>query len=136
MTTLHSTLPQAIVDRIGDIAAPQLAKIAGRIHYQTIPQESVYPHVFITRQGQSVEQTLDGYDGDNTERFIVEIVLESFDDDLITAIRDVVDFRDGLAIDGATIFTSELEDVSDDYVFQSGDGDALYLHGFVLTLYL
>ncbi len=43
---------------------------------------------------------------------------------------------DGLPLDDITIFTSELEDVSDDYVFQSGDGDALYLHGFVLTLYL
>ena len=136
MTTLHSTLPKAIVDRIEEIDAGELAKISGRIHYQTIPQESTYPHVFITRQGQSYEQTLDGYDSDQTERFIVEIVLETPDDDLITAIRDVLDFRDGLSVDGATIFTSELDDVDDDYVFQSGDGDALYLHGFVLTLYL
>jgi hypothetical protein len=132
--TLHSTLPQAVVDKIGTIAAPQLAKITGKIHYQTIPQESDYPHVFITRQGQSGEQTLDGYDGDATERFVVEIVLTAFDDDLITAIGDVLDFRGGDPTSG--IFTSELEDVSDDYVFQSGDGDALYLHGFVLTLYL
>ena len=136
MTTLHSTLPKAIVDRIAEIDAGELAKISERIHYQTIPQESTYPHVFITRQGQSYEQTLDGYDSDQTERFIVEIVLETPDDDLITAIRDVLDFRDGLSVDGATIFTSELDDVDDDYVFQSGDGDALYLHGFVLTLYL
>ena len=130
----HSTLPQAIVDRIGEIEAGELAKITGKIHYQTIPQESDYPHVFITRQGQSGEQTLDGYDGDNTERFVIEIVAEAYDDELITAIGDILDFRDGDPTAG--IFTSELEDVSDDYVFQSGDGDALYLHGFVLTLYL
>jgi hypothetical protein len=134
--TTHKTLPKLIKDKIESIDSVELAKIEDRISYQVIPQENIYPHVFITRQGQSSEQTLDGYDGDNTERFVIEIVSEAYDDDLVTAIGDVLDFRGGEAADGTTVFTSELEDVSDDYVFQSGDGDALFMHGFVLTLYL
>lgn len=134
----HHTLPDAIVARISSIDAAQFAKIDGKIHYQVLPQESDYPHVYITRQGQSGGQTLDGLDDNNTESFVIEVVSgdSAVDDDLITAIGDCLDWRDGAAYDDITVFTSDLDDVSDDYVFQSGDGDALFINGFVLTLYL
>lgn len=130
----HATLPDFLISSLRANTEVS-AKCATRIHYQTVPQSSIYPHIYLARQGSSRERNLDGEPGTETERFVVEIVAETFDDDLCTAVRDALEF-DGGQYPDFTVFMTEIEDVNDDYTFQSADSDALFLHAYVVTVYV
>jgi len=110
-------------------------KIGARIHYQTVPQKSVYPHVFFTRQNENGDKLLDGSDDIIEDSYIFEIVDNEFDDDLITTIKTALDF-DGFDYGNLTVFISDISSVSDDYLFRSADSDALFMHGLVLTIHV
>lgn len=110
-------------------------KIGDRIHYQTIPQKSPLPHLYITRQDEECEKLLDGSNSITEDRYVLELVDNEFDDDLVTAIKAAIDF-DGFDYENLTIFTSDVSGVSDDYLFRSADSDALFMNGLVLTIYL
>lgn len=117
-------------------ADPVIAeKIGDRIHYQTIPQQSPLPHLYITRQDEENEKLLDGSNSITEDRYVLELVDNEFDDALVTAIKAAIDF-DGFDYEGLTIFTSDVSGVSDDYMFRSADSDALFMNGLVLTIYL
>lgn len=130
----HATLPDFLISAMR-ADADVSSKVGNRIHYQTVPQSSVYPHIYIARQGSNRERNLGGEPGVETERFVVEIVAETFDDELCTAVRDALEF-DGGQYPDFTVFMTEIEDVNDDYTFQSADSDALFLHGYVVTAYV
>jgi hypothetical protein len=111
-------------------------KIGDRIHYQTIPQNSPLPHLYIARQDEdNSEKLLDGSNGVTEDRYILELVANEFDDDLVTAVKAAINL-DGFDYEGLTIFTSDVSGVSDDYLFRSADSDALFMNGLVLTIYL
>lgn len=131
----YETLPQAIINQLKAMESEQAEKLGDRIHYQTVPESSDYPHVYIARQGGGSPRTLSHHYSDSQEQFVIELVGETFDAELLTAVSSALEF-DGDTFDGVQVFTSDLMDVSDDYVFRSADSDALFLHGFVLTLYL
>lgn len=105
-----------------------------RIHYQVLPQKSVYPHIYIARSGKDNESLLDGDDGVTTEYFTVEVVSQTFNEDACDAIEDVLG---GLTCvyDGVEVHCSNVDDVDDNYVFKSADSDALFLHGFKVAVY-
>lgn len=113
------------------------AAVGGRVHYGLIPQTSDYPHIYVARQGKVTDKLLDGSLGIVQDRFVIEVVGETFDDELVTAVEGTLLAIEGIKLDeDLTIATSDLGDVSDDYVMQSADSDALLMHAFVLTLYL
>ena len=130
----HATIPNLIRDRL--LSVPTIAnKLGPRIHYQHIPQSSQYPHLFFSRRGSSNEPTMDSL-GIIRDRFIVEVVTKTFDDELITTVVESLQFE-GIQLNSMCVATSDLEEADDDYVFESAAGDsALCMHAFVLTLYL
>lgn len=130
----HATLPDLIRERLKSI--PEIhQKIAGRIHYQQIPQSSIYPHIWFARRGSNTDDLMDS-DGILRDRYVVELVTKTFDDQLVTAVIDALQF-DGVALPSMTVATSDLDEVDDEYAFESGNGDsALCMHAFVLTLYV
>ena len=130
----HATLPDFLISALkADTVI--VNKVANRIHYQTVPQTSQYPHIYLARQGSNRDRLLNGEPGVETERFIVEIVAETFDADLCTAVRDALEF-DGGQYSTYAIYMTDSEDVNDDYTFQSADSDALFLHAYVVTVYV
>ena len=130
----HTSVPLMLIALLQ--ADPIIAeKVGERIHYQTIPQKSPRPHIYITRQDEDSEKLLDGSSSITEDRYILELVDNAFDDLLVTAIKATIDF-DGFDYQDLTIFTSDVTGVSDDYLFRSADSDALFMNGFVLTIYL
>jgi hypothetical protein len=111
-------------------------KVAQRVHYQTIPDKSVLPHVWLTREGQDTEDMLGDEAGMTVERFSLEIVAETQDEELVDAV-----VAQCLSLTGTvgehTVELVDIEDVGDDYVFKSvGEGDAGFLHAFQISVYL
>jgi hypothetical protein len=129
----YSTVPDLITDTLRANSTIQ-TKCASRIHYQTIPQSSQYPHIYCARQGQFSDGNVDGSRGTITDRFVIEIVARFYDPILCEAVQSALTW-DGFQTSGLEVFLSEIEDVNDDYVFKSADSDALFLHGFVVTVY-
>jgi hypothetical protein len=130
----HASVPTLIIERLK--ANPTLAaKIGDRIHYQAIPQESQLPHIYFTLQDESEESLIDGSDGVTESRYLFELVAESFDDELVSALKESIQF-DGFDWNDLTIFLSDISNVSDDYLFRSARSDADFMHASVLTIYL
>ena len=130
----HTSVPLMLVALLK--LNPTIAdKIGDRIHYQTIPQNSPLPHLYIARQDEENEKLLDGSSSVTEDRYILELVDNEFDDALVTAIKAAIEF-DGFDYGDLTIFTSDVSGVADDYMFRSADSDVLFMHGLVLTIYL
>lgn len=130
----HSTIPDLLITALkGNTAIAAL--VAGRVHYQTIPQSSKYPHIYIARQSRDTETLLDGSSGPTEDRFIVEVVAEAYTDGLCSAVADVLNGIECVLPDGTWIYCTDLTDVDDTYQFKSADSDALFLHGFQVTVY-
>ena len=129
----YSTIPKLL--RLALNANSEITeKIAGRVHYQQLPQKSIYPHLYIARSGRDTDGMIDGEDGIVTERYIVELVASAFDSDLCDAVQDVLSNLE-CSYEGVTVHLIDLEDVDDNYVFKSADSDALFLHGFKIAVY-
>lgn len=130
----HTSVPAMLIAllRLDPVIAE---KIGDRIHYQTIPQSSPLPHLYIARQDEETEKLLDGSNSITEDRYIFELVDNAFDDELVTALKAAIEF-DGFDYENLTIFTSDVSGVSDDYLFRSADSDALFMNGLVLTIYL
>lgn len=110
-------------------------KVSDRIHYQQLPQKSVYPHIYLARNGRDTEALVSGEDGIVIERYIAELVTATrFDEALCDAVQSVLTTLE-CSYEGVTVHLTELEDVDDNYVFKSADSDALFLHGFRVAVY-
>lgn len=132
--TTHSTIPDLLIVALkGDTTITGL--IADRVHYQTIPQSSKYPHIYLARQSRETESFLDGGNGPTEDRFIVEVVSEAYTDGLCSAVYDVLNGIECVLPDGTWIYCTDVTDVDDNYVFKSADSDALFLHAFQVTVY-
>jgi hypothetical protein len=134
MSVTHATIPDLIIDAI-KANATLLAAIGQRVHYQTIPQSSQYPHVYLARTGRDTEDFLDGSDGPTEDSFVLEFVAESFEGNLCSALYDTLSSLEGQLPDGTWIYCTDVLDVDDNYVFKSADSDALFLHAFQVTVY-
>jgi hypothetical protein len=130
----HASVPTLIIERL-KANVTLAAKIGDRIHYQAIPQDSQLPHIYFTRQDEQNESLIDGSAGVTEDRYVFELVAETFDDELVSALIESVQF-DGFDWNGLTIFMSDISSVSDDYLFRSAKSDADFMHGCVLTIYL
>ena len=130
----HSSVPQMIIDLL-KANAIIADKVSDRIHYQTLPQSSQYPHIYFARQNEDSETLLDGSSGTTEDSYVFELIDVAFDDELVTAIKEAIEY-DGFDYGGLTIFTSNITSVSDDYLFRSADSDALFMNALVLTIYL
>jgi hypothetical protein len=110
-------------------------KLDGRIHYQYLPQKSVYPHIYLARSSRDVEGLIDGEDDVVIERYVAELVAPTFDADLCDAVQEVLSNLE-CSYEGSVVHLVDLEDVDDNYVFKSADSDALFIHGFRIAVYL
>ena len=130
----HSTIPDLLIAAIkgNSILA---ASVGDRVHYQSIPQSSQFPHIYLARQSRETETFLEGGDGPTEDRFIVEFVAESYRDDQCSAIYDTLAGIECMLPDGTWIYCTDVTDVDDNYVFKSADSDALFLHAFQVTVY-
>lgn len=134
MTVGHSTIPKLLIDAIK--ANTFLASVlGGRIHYQTIPESSTFPHVYIARQSRTSETFLDGESGPVEDSYVIEVVAESFNAELCTELDEAMSALEGFLEDGTWIYCTDVGDVDDNYVFKSADSDALFLHAFQVTVY-
>lgn len=109
--------------------------VASRVHYQELPQESVYPHVWFTRTSRDEDDALEG--GHLVqERFAIEIVGLEDMEGLVDAIFGQLEpWRETLG-GGQEIQLVDIEDADDDYVFRSvGEGDPTYLHALSVVVY-
>lgn len=129
----YSTIPKLLRMALNDNSVVT-EKIAGRIHYQQIPQKSTYPHLYIARSSRDTDGLIDGEDGIVIERHVIELVATAFDSDLCDAVQEVLENLE-CSLEGVTVHCVELEDVDDNYVFKSADSDALFLHGFKIAVY-
>lgn len=129
-----STIPKVIREAIRNDTV-LLNILNGRIHYQTLPQKSIYPHVYYSLQSRDHEDTVDpGEKGLQTNRYILEVAAESFNETLITRLQTALEGIAGTR-DGIDIHLVEVTDLDDQYEFKSADGDALFLHGFTVEVY-
>jgi hypothetical protein len=130
----HSTIPTLILNSL-KTESYLATKLGNRIHYQTIPQTSKYPHIYFTRQSTDFEELMDpGERGLQTDRYILELVAERFDGEMLNRINSCLSAIEG-QIEGLTIYVSEVSDVDDQYEFRSADSDALFVHGFTVQVY-
>ncbi len=111
------------------------AKVGQRVHYQSIDQESVRPHIYFARQGRDDDDCLVG-DGVRIERYVFEIVANQQLETLVDAVVDTVKAITGDVGDRNVQYV-EVEDAGDEYLFRSiGEGDASFLHALQITFYL
>lgn len=130
----YSTIPDAIREVLVGIGIVQ-ETIGDRVHYQTLPQESAYPHIYYYRQSLDFEDLIDpGEKGMQTDRFVLEIVAEEFNEPLLSAMREELE-KIAFSRDGVDVHLTEVTDVDDQYEFRSADGDALFVHGWSVQVY-
>lgn len=134
MSVAHSAIPDLLIDAIR-ANATLLAALGKRVHYQTIPQSSDYPHVYIARDGRVTEDFLDGSDGPTEDSFVIEFVAEAYNGTLCSELYDSISQLEGQMPGGPWVFCTDVTDVDDNYVFKSADSDALFLHAFRVTVY-
>lgn len=130
----YSTIPKLLVLALNTNSEIS-SKVSNRIHYQQLPQKSVYPHLYLARSSRDVEGLIDGEDDVVVERYVVELVANYFDTDLCDAVQQVLSDLE-CSYEGVTVHLVDLEDVDDNYVFKSADSDALFIHGFRIAVYL
>jgi hypothetical protein len=109
--------------------------LSGRIHYQTLPQKSVYPHVYYSLQSRNHDDLLDaGEKGLQINRYIMEVVAEDYNETLLTRLQSSLESIEG-SKDGIDIHLVEVSDLDDNYEFRSADGDALFVSGFTIEVF-
>ena len=124
-------LPKAIRNHLINVPDIEFA-VGPRIHYQVIPKESTYPHIWFTRSSRDPDDLLDG-DGLVFHRFKVEIVAQDDAGDLAEHVFNALHLNDG-PIDSVEIDSAFMEDADDSYLFRSVADDALFLKAFELLV--
>lgn len=130
----HDVIPKLLISAI-KANTVLVASLAGRVHYQFIPQSSEYPHVYVARTGRESESFLDGDNGTVEDRFIVEFVAPEFDGDSLNALYSSLSSLEGQLADGTWLYCVDVLDVDDNYLFRSADPDGLFVHAFQVTVY-
>jgi hypothetical protein len=127
-------IPKAM--RAALLADSQLVAIVGeRVHYQEIPSESEYPHVWFTRTGRDRTDFLDGEEEMTVERFSFEVVSDRDCEAVIDRLVEVLEAFIGQVEDRDVQMVS-VDDADDDYIFKSvGEGEPDYLHALQVTVY-
>lgn len=127
-------IPKAM--RAALLADGQLSAIVGqRVHYQEIPSESEFPHVWFTRTGRDRSDVLDGTEEMTVERFSFEVVS---DVDCEAVIDRMVEVLEGFVgqVEDRDVQLVSVDDADDDYIFKSvGEGEPDYLHALQVTVY-
>lgn len=108
--------------------------LAERIHYQEIPQNSEFPHVWFTRTGRDEDDALEG--GHLVEeRFAIEIASNSDVEAIIDAIFEELSSWTG-DVSGKDVQLVDVEDADDDYIFRSiGEAEPVFLHALQVVVY-
>ena len=117
-------------------AVPAISsRVANRIHYQVLPQESQLPHIWFTRSSRETDDCL-SEPGLLTERYILEICAITNEEALVDAVVSTLEALEG-TVDGRSLQLVEVEDAGDEYLFRSlGDDDADFLFALNVTLYI
>lgn len=127
-------LPKAM--RAALVADSQLTALVGdRIHYQELPQTSIFPHVWFTRTSRNRDELLDGSEEMTLERFAFEVVSEGDAEAIIDRLVAVMKGFEGQH-DAIDVQLVQIDDGEDDYIFQSvGEGEPDYLHVLQVAVY-
>lgn len=128
-----SDLPNAIRARL--IASPDVTAIVGnRVHYQKVPQTSAYPHVWFNRSSIDGDPCLSGESGMQVDTFMVEIVDEQYNEDLMNAVATALGNFDG-PVQAGMVFLTDIDEADDDYLFRSASDEGLFLHAFRVSVH-
>jgi hypothetical protein len=111
--------------------------VGNRVHYQILPEGSVYPHIWFTREGTSQEDSLDGDSGLTTVDFTFEVISDTNAEALVDAIVDALKPIEGDITGGEYISLVDLTDADDGYLFKSaGDDIPAFMHALRVTVFL
>lgn len=127
-----STIPGEICRRfrmVDDITD----RVGERIHYQELPQSSTYPHIWFEKTGSESDDMLEGL-GPAVERYMVEIIGDEFDTDLVDAVVGTLRNLDG-PIGTGVVFVTHIDDADDDYLFKSTESDKLFMQALRVSVY-
>ncbi len=127
-------IPNAI--RAALIADTQLnTLVANRIHYQEIPTESQYPHIWFARTGREQDDLLDASEEMTQERFSFEIVGQADCESVVDRVIAVLNQFEG-QVGARDVQLVDIDDADDDYLFKSiGEGEPDYLHALQVTIF-
>lgn len=127
-------IPKAM--RAALVADSQLtALVADRIHYQELPQTSVYPHVWFTLSSRNRDELLDGSEEMTSRRFAFEVVSDGDAEEIIDRIVVILKAFEGQH-GSQDVQLVQIDDANDDYIFQSvGEGEPDYLHALQVAVY-
>ncbi|QDV26742.1 DUF3168 domain-containing protein [Aureliella helgolandensis] len=119
------------------LANPTLATaLAGRLHYQEIPQTSNFPHVWYTRSGRDKETDIANEETLRIERYTFEIASDQDAETTVGQIIETLEAFEGEAGD-ELVQLVEVEDADDDYIFQSiGEELPSYLHALQVAVFV
>lgn len=109
--------------------------VAGRVHYQELPQASEYPHIWFTRTGRNQDNLLDGSEEMTVETYAIEIVGDSDCESIVDRVIQLLGTLDG-QVGQADVQFVDITDADDSYVFQSvGEGEPNYLHAIQVEVH-
>lgn len=110
-------------------------EVQGRIHYQELPPESTYPHIWFARSSRDRDRTLDNEEEMVVERFSLEIVSDSDCEEIVDGVVESLEAFEG-QYGTRIVQLVEIEDADDDYQFQSiGDDLPDYVHALQIAVY-
>lgn len=127
-------IPKAI--RAALLADVQLVElVANRVHYQEIPQDSEFPHVWFTRTSRDRSEFLDGNEELTVERFAFEVCSDRDCEAVIDRLVAVLEAFEG-QVETRDVQRVDVDDADDDYIFKSvGEGEPDYLHALQVAVY-
>lgn len=127
-------VPKGIRERLlADSALTAL--VDDRIHYQELPQGSVFPHVWFTRTGRQQDNLLDASEEMTVETFSFEIVGDTDCEAIVDRLIELLGQLEG-QFGSQDVQLVDISDADDNYVFQSvGEGEPNYLHAIQIEVY-
>ncbi|GAB5402804.1 MAG: hypothetical protein Aurels2KO_10350 [Aureliella sp.] len=127
-------LPKTLRQRLTENATIA-DEVESRIHYQELPAESTYPHIWFARSSRDRDRLQDGQEASTTERFSLEIVSNSDCEAIVDAVVESLESFEG-QYGTRLVQLVEVEDADDDYQFQSiGDDLPDYVHALQIAVY-
>jgi hypothetical protein len=127
-------LPKTLRERLSTDATIA-DEVAGRIHYQELPADSKYPHIWFARSSRDRDRTLDNKEEKVVERFSLEIVSNTDCEAIVDGVVDTLESFEG-QYGTRLVQLVEVEDADDDYQFQSiGDDLPDYVHALQIAVY-
>jgi hypothetical protein len=109
--------------------------LADRVHYQMLPGNSQYPHVWFARTGRRQDELLSGEEEMTIETYSFEVVGIDNCDAVVERLVELLESFGG-QVGARDVQAVDIGDTDDNYIFKSvGEGDADYLYAIQVEIY-